>query len=154
MKEEMKMKLALILAVLPTIAFGQDITVTSLDSNSVTVAPIMQPFSKDCNTSIVEEYYGRKAINEDHAKIMCKMYKAATDTNIAVYEVTETNSTPDYKREPKLGMSKVAIENSTWGEPKRKTVTETEYSTVEYWFYDQGMIVFENYEVRSITKDE
>lgn len=146
--------IALILAVLPTIAFGQDITVTSLGGGTSTVAPIMQPFSNDCDMNVVEEYYGRKAIIEGHAEIMCKMYKAAMDNTVPAYQVTETNPTPTYKREPKLAMGKFDVENSTWGKPKRKSVTQTEYSTVEYWFYDQGMIVFENYEVRSITKDE
>ena len=149
----MKLVIALLLSLIPSASYADAIQVTSLETGKPYVAPVIE-VSNGCNMSDVEEYYGRKAINDDHAKILCEMYKAAIYYQEPAYQVSESNPTPTPKMKPSLGMSKGDIKMSTWGSPESKTVRETVYSVIELWHYDRGIIMFENEQVVSITKYE
>lgn len=59
------------------------------------------------------------------------------------------------KVEPKIGMTKTEVLNSTWGEPKKKNITESRYGNNEQWVYSSDRyIYFENGIVTSIQKSE
>ena len=57
------------------------------------------------------------------------------------------------KEEPKIGMTKIEVLNSTWGSPKEKNITETKYGKHEQWVYSTNRyIYFDNGIVTSIQK--
>lgn len=59
------------------------------------------------------------------------------------------------KKDPKIGMNEFEVLNSTWGEPKKKNITETQNGKHEQWVYSNNKyIYFENGIVTSIQKSE
>ena len=147
----MKLVVAFLITMIPTILHSEQISVTNLDTGKVYVQPMMKPLSNECNRSTVEKYFGRKAINEVHAGIMCKRYKSAIAPKEPIYQAPKDTPAPVYSSELALGMSPHEVIMSSWGQPDNKTTTKTIYSTTEYWHYEKGLILIENNEVRSIT---
>lgn len=58
------------------------------------------------------------------------------------------------KKDPKIGMTKSEVLNSSWGNPKSKNITETTYGTHEQWVYSIGYIYFDDGVVTAIQKSE
>ena len=56
------------------------------------------------------------------------------------------------KNEPKIGMTKSEVLNSSWGTPKKKNITETTYGKHEQWVYANGYIYFDDGVVTAIQK--
>lgn len=66
-----------------------------------------------------------------------------------------SSSSETKKLEPKIGMTKSEVLNSTWGSPKKKNITENSYGTHEQWVYSGNRyIYFDNGIVTSISKSE
>lgn len=66
-------------------------------------------------------------------------------------EYQEQESLKNKKTEPKIGMSKREVENSTWGKPDKKNIDKYKWGTSEQWVYDgKGYIYFEDGVVTSI----
>lgn len=58
---------------------------------------------------------------------------------------------PEKLKEPKIGMTKTEVENSTWGKPNKINKTTTAYGTREQWLYGNGRyLYFENGKLTSI----
>lgn len=90
-------------------------------------------------------------INEDNIQIYNKMnnkyyeYKLdkdgklfSNDSDNLVYKKTSQETTvPEEvrKQEPKLGMTKIEAENSTWGKPNKINKTTNAYGVHEQWVY-------------------
>lgn len=70
-------------------------------------------------------------------------------------EKTVEPITPSAKKEPKIGMTKEEVLNSTWGSPKKKNISEYAWGTEEQWVYDNYQyIYFKNGIVTSIQRSE
>ncbi len=89
---------------------------------------------------------GSKELN-DQVKAAQASHKQA-EINAAKQRV-EWNS----RKEPRVGMTKSQIENSTWGHPSRYNELQTAGGLTEFWHYHSGrMIHFRNGVVVSITQ--
>lgn len=56
--------------------------------------------------------------------------------------------------DPVIGMTAENLEQSTWGYPNNKNITETASHTKEQWVYDQGYIYLTDGIVTAIQKTE
>ena len=73
------------------------------------------------------------------------------DTKTVEKQMETEKSEP--KPEPKVGMTKAEVLESSWGSPRDRKVHEYEWGTTEQWVYRKGYIYFENGIVTSITFD-
>lgn len=75
------------------------------------------------------------------------------DNKISLYNyVGEATEVPKEATEPKIGMTKDEVLKSTWGNPKKRNITETKNGTHEQWVYDKGYIYFDNGLVSTIQR--
>ncbi len=84
-------------------------------------------------------------------QLICKSIDEDEEKKIYNYK-SDNTELPEIKLDPKIGMTKDEVLNSTWGYPQKKNTTETLKGTREQWVYEKGYIYLFNGIVTSIQK--
>ena len=74
-------------------------------------------------------------------KIDEKNKRISSNTGIYYYESNKVDF-PKRREEPKIGMTKSQVENSTWGKPNKINRTTTKYGIHEQWVYDNHKYLY------------
>lgn len=81
--------------------------------------------------------------------------QVSRDPSLGTVVPESIDSTEKNEYEPAIGMTKEGVLASSWGEPKKKNITETYWGTHEQWVYSMSRYVyFENGLVTAIQKSE
>ena len=81
--------------------------------------------------------------------------ESVSDDFVRIYEYVSNNTNILLVAlDPVIGMTAENLEQSTWGYPNNKNITETASHTKEQWVYDQGYIYLTDGIVTAIQKTE
>lgn len=81
--------------------------------------------------------------------------ESISDDFVRIYEyVSDNTNILLVSLDPVIGMTAENLEQSTWGYPNKKNITETASPTKEQWVYDQGYIYLTDGIVTAIQKTE
>lgn len=81
--------------------------------------------------------------------------ESVSDDFVRIYEYVRDNTNILLVAlDPVIGMTAENLEQSTWGYPNKKNITETASHTKEQWVYDQGYIYLTDGIVTAIQKTE
>ena len=105
---------------------------------------VITAYQSDGTLNIIGDF---PAISADKINVIrMKFFDEKSDNSV---------NPPSTKKEPRVGMTKEEVLNSTWGSPSKKNITEYSWGTKEQWVYSNyRYIYFENGIVTAIQKSE
>lgn len=105
---------------------------------------VITAYQSDGTLNIIGDF---PAVSADKVNVIkMKFFDEKSDNSV---------NPPSTKKEPRVGMTKEEVLNSTWGSPSKKNITEYSWGTKEQWVYSNyRYIYFENGIVTAIQKSE
>lgn len=108
-----------------------------------------------CENDILHAYDNDINNSDFSYKINNEGKLTTVDDTVSYIKLSSDTTKPqaNYKLEPKIGMTKSEVENSTWGRPQKVNKTTTKYGTHEQWVYSGNRyLYFDDGELTSIQE--